>query len=316
VPVPPHRSPTAPGNRPTGPSTGGDVRAVLALLLVQLFFGTFSVFGKLALREMPPFVLASIRAVFGALLLTGLARLLAPAEPPFSRAERRTLVELSLLGIVANQLLFISGLARTTAVTATLLGVTIPLFTLAFAALSGAARPTARRTAGIPVALAGVLLLLDPRGAALGRSALAGNLLVLANCAAYSVFLVRAREILRRRHALSVVAACFRIGVLPILLLASPDLLAFRPGTVTSGAWVSVGCIVLFATVGAYSLNAWALARTGAVSTALFVYVQPLVAGVAARVALGESPGPRTFAAAGLIFAGLALGTLPGRRPD
>ena len=291
-----------------------DRRAVLALLLVQLFFGTFSVFGKVALREMSPFVLASFRAVFGALLLSALARLLAPNDPPLDRKDRWTIAQLSLFGIVANQLLFINGLARTTAVNATLLGVTIPLFTIAFAALSGIALPGRRRLAGIPVAIAGVLLLLDLGAASFGGGHLAGNLLILANCAAYSVFLVRSREILSRRSAIAVIAACFRYGALPILLIAAGDLSRFHPGSLSTPAWASVAFVVLLGTVGAYALNAWGLSRTGPATTALFVYLQPLIAGVTARIVLGEAPGPRTFAAALLIFAGLALASLPDRR--
>jgi drug/metabolite transporter (DMT)-like permease len=291
-----------------------DLKAALALVLVQLFFGTFSVFGKIALREMSPFVLAAFRAFFGALLLGLLARLLAPGEPPLDRQDRWTVLQLSFFGVVANQLLFINGLARTTATNATLLGVTVPLFTLAVASLTGGTLPSLRRLAGIPVALAGVLLLIDLRGASFRGGLLAGNLLVLANCAAYALFLVRAREILSRRSAIAVVAACFRYGALPILLVAAPDLVSFRPGRLSVEAWLAVGSVVLLATVGAYSLNAWGLSRTSPSTAALFIYLQPLFAGASAHLLLGEALGPRTFAAAGLIFGGLALGTLERRR--
>jgi drug/metabolite transporter (DMT)-like permease len=293
---------------------GIDRGALVALLLVQLFFGAFSVFGKVALREMTPFVLASFRALFGALLLSALAKALSPDEPPLDGKDRRTIAQLSLFGIVGNQLLFISGLARTTATNATLLGVTIPLFTIALAALSGAALPGLRRLAGIPVALAGVLLLLDLGKASFGAGHLAGNLLILCNCAAYSVFLVRSREILARRSAIAVIAACFRYGALPILLVAAGDLSRFEPSRLSGRAWSSVAFVVLLGTVGAYALNAWGLSRTSPSTAALFVYLQPLIAGVAAHAVLGEAPGPRTFTAALLIFGGLALASMPGRR--
>jgi hypothetical protein len=43
-----------------------DGRAIAALLAVQVCFGTFPVFGKLALAETPPMVLAAMRARMGA----------------------------------------------------------------------------------------------------------------------------------------------------------------------------------------------------------------------------------------------------------
>jgi drug/metabolite transporter (DMT)-like permease len=45
----------------------------------------------------------------------------------------------------------------------------------------------------------------------------------------------------------------------------------------------------------------------------MFIYVQPLVAMTLANLVLGESPSPRTAAAAVLIFAGIALATWPVR---
>ena len=50
--------------------------------------------------------------------------------------------------------------------------------------------------------------------------------------------------------------------------------------------------VVLLGTVGAYALNAWALARTGASTTAFFIYIQPLFAGVLAYLVLGENAFP------------------------
>ena len=71
--------------------------------------------------------------------------------------------------------------------------------------------------------------------------------------------------------------------------------------------------VVLLGTVGAYALNAWALARTGASTTAFFIYIQPLFAGALAFVVLGEKPSPRLFGAAALIFAGVAFAIWPAR---
>ena len=287
---------------------------VLALVLVQLFFGVFAVIGKVALRETTPFVLTAFRAVLGAALLSLLSRVLAPNEPIWDRRDTLTVVVLGLLGVFGNQLLFVSGLARTTATNATLLGVTIPVFTLLLSLLLGADRPGLRRTLGIPVALLGVLLLLLPRGADLHPEHLAGNLLVVANCLVYSGYLVLSREILTRRSAFAVVAAAFRAAALPVVLVALPDLLRFRPAAVSATGWGAIAGVVLLSTVGAYALNAWALARTGPATAAAFIYLQPLIAALLAAAVLGERPGARTFAAAGFIFAGLALSTWPSRR--
>lgn len=289
------------------------VAPLAALLIVQVLFATFPVLGKLAMREMPPLVLASFRAVFGALLLTAIARWVEGPAPSPSRLEKLALFGLSLLGIAANQLFFITGLNATSATNATLLVATIPIFTLAIAVATRAERVGARRLLGIPVAVAGVFTLLDLSLVSLGGPTLKGDLLVATNSLFYATYLVLARRILRARPPFDFTARLFRYGAIPILIVALPDLVRFRPGSLSPTAWWATAGVVVLCTVGAYAVNSWALARTSASTTALFVYVQPVLAVSLAAAVLGERPRPSTFAAAALILAGVLLASWPGR---
>jgi drug/metabolite transporter (DMT)-like permease len=289
-----------------------DVRPYVALLAVQLCFGSFPVFGKLALEEAAPLVLASFRAVVGAAALTLLARVLEP-DVTFDARDRRKLVVLSFFGVVANQILFIFGLSKTTATNTTLLTATVPILTLVVAAVISRRWPARRRLLGIPVALAGLLWLLGVSRLDSDGSTFLGNTLILGNALSYSVFLVLARDVLTRHSAIRVTAAIFRYAAIPVVLVALPDLLRFRPAALTARAWTGIAGTVVLATVVSYALNAWALARTDSATTAMFIYVQPLVAITLARAVLGESPSPRTAAAAALIFLGIALATWPSR---
>lgn len=265
------------------------------------------------MREMTPFALAAFRGVLGAILLSLAARAFAGRAPAQALRERLEVAFLALLGIVANQVLFISGLKRTTATHATLLTATVPVFTILAGLLLGRERPTLRRLLAVPIAFSGILFLLGPTRLDVRGGTLAGDLLVTANAAVYSLFLVKARDVLGRRSSLSFVAQAFRYGAVPILLLALPDLARLRPAELTSGAWWALAGVVLLGTVGSYALNAWALARTSAATTAFFIYVQPLFAGALAFLVLGEHPSPRLVGAAALIFAGVALAVWPAR---
>ena len=60
-------SPTAPAN------SQGRLGGLAALVLVQLFFGLFPTFGKLAFEGFSPRAVAGWRFVFGAVVLGGLA---------------------------------------------------------------------------------------------------------------------------------------------------------------------------------------------------------------------------------------------------
>lgn len=286
----------------------------VALLFVQLFFGTLPVLGKIAMREMTPFTLAAIRGVLGALLLSLAARAFSRPEPGQTWGDRLEVAWLSLLGIVANQVFFISGLQRTTATHATLLIATVPVFTILAGLATRRERPSARRLLAVPIAFGGILFLLDPAGLSFGSATFTGDALVTLNAAVYAFFLVRARDVLGRRSTLSFVAQAFRYGAVPIVLIAWADLSRLEPGRLSTEAIAATAGVVLLGTVGAYALNAWALARTSAVTTAFFIYVQPLFAGALAFLALGERPSPRLFGAAALIFAGVAVAIWPSVR--
>jgi drug/metabolite transporter (DMT)-like permease len=64
---------------------------------------------------------------------------------------------------------------------------------------------------------------------------------------------------------------------------------------------------VVFCTVAAYILNAWALKRVDSSLVALFIYLQPLIASTVAVVFQGERLGGETLLAAALIFGGVAM---------
>lgn len=292
-----------------------EARALLALVAVQLCFASFPVFGKIAMRVVTPFDVAALRAVAGAVLLGLLAGRRLGRERPLSLRDHAELAGLALLGIVANQVLFISGLHRSSATNAALISATIPVFTIAFAALFRVETPSGRRLVGVPLALAGAVLLMPLHRLDLSDRTLSGDLMLVLNCLCYAAFLVAGRGILKRRDPLAVTAWLFRYGALPVVALALPDLLELRLSEVPPEAWGALAGIVALPTVAAYGLNIWALSRTGPSTAAVFVYLQPLLAATLAAVVLGERPGPRTGLAAVLLFTGLALATWPGRGP-
>lgn len=263
---------------------------------------------------MPPLVLASFRAVFGSLLLSIVARLVLPETPAPDPKERRVLIVLSLMGIVANQILFIVGLSLSTATNATVLVMTIPVFTLAIALMTGAEPFRLRKVLGIPLAAAGVVTLLDLGSLRFGLRGLLGDLFLTLNTVFYSAYLVASRRVLARRPALDFIARVFRYGTFPILIVALPSLAKFDFLSVSAKAWWAVAGIVVLATAATYALNAWALTHTSASTTAFFVFIQPLFATALARIVLGEKPGPATLIGGLFIGAGTILTIWPKRR--
>jgi drug/metabolite transporter (DMT)-like permease len=287
----------------TDASRTQDTRVHLALLFVQITFGGFSVVGKYALTELEPLAVAAMRVLFAGPLLFLLALRHDRALPP--RGELPVLALLGFFGVFANQLLFIVGLSYTTAINASILMPSIPVFTTGIAIVLGIERMTLPRILAIMLAVAGALIILDVgRFSFSGDSAL-GNLLILINCGSYALFLVLARPVLLRIPPLTVTAWTFLFGGAGVLVVGFPTLLATPFDTLPLSIWLSIAYILLLPTLVNYVLNVWAVRRSSSSLVAAYTTLQPVVASVLAIAALGEALGLREIAGFTLIVAGL-----------
>jgi drug/metabolite transporter (DMT)-like permease len=290
-----------------------------ALAGAQVGFALFPIFGKLALASIPPLPFAAFRVTAAAVVLDAIRR--SHGGESVRRQDRLRLILYALLGVSFNQILFISGLALTTAIHTTILITTIPVFTLAAAVLLRHETMTARAAAGILLAGAGALALLNVHEFEWSNGSFRGDLLLIANCISYSLYLVLSRRGLRDYRPAAFTAAVFRYGAVLIVLAAIPDLRRFSFARTPPLAWACLAAVIVLCTVIPYLLNSWALARTHASQVAFYGFLQPLVATALAIPILGESLTAKTLIAGALIFAGLAVAIgrarLPrGRRED
>jgi drug/metabolite transporter (DMT)-like permease len=282
--------------------------AYSALVTVQLLFATLPVAMKFGLEELHPTVFVAIRVAAGAGLLFALERLVHASQIP-SVSDLGRLALYAVFGVTLNMVLFVWGLDLSTAVNATLLMTMIPVFTYAIALIAGQEFFAIPRAAGILVALAGVAVLLDPRRFSLGDSTLLGNLLILVNTLAYSIYLVISRPILTRIEPLTAIAWIFLFGAFMLVPLG-----LFQAGAgaflVSGRSAIILTYIVIGPTVSVYALNLWALERVASSTVAAFIYLQPIAGVALAWWLLGEPVHARTFVAGALVFAGVGLVTL------
>ncbi|HKB69833.1 MAG TPA: DMT family transporter [Thermoanaerobaculia bacterium] len=280
-----------------------------ALIAAQLFLGVFPVIGKIALATIPPLPFAFFR-VGGASILLWLLSLLRPREP-IAREDRGRFWLLSFLGVSVNQIFFITGLSLSTAINAAILMTTIPLLTLGFAILAGRESAALRKIAGCALALGGALVLVGAGRFDWRSDLFLGDVLLMTNAACYSLYLVLSRDLLRKYSAATFIRVTFLMGAAPVLVFAAVPIARMRFSRVTETAWLCLAAVIVFASVAAYMLNAWALARTHASRVAIFVTLQPVVATALAIVWLGELPNAKTGVAAGLIAVGLVVSRPP-----
>ncbi|HSM49762.1 MAG TPA: DMT family transporter [Thermoanaerobaculia bacterium] len=284
---------------------GPDGPAIAVLLLVQLLFATLPVAGKVVLREISPLALGGLRVLIATPLLLAYAGWTDRLLP--SRRDWPRLALLGLLGIAANQGLFLLGLSFTTATSASILMPSIPVFTLAAGALLGVEKIGPRRVLGVALAAAGALVLLDPTRLTTGLRGSIGNLLILANCLCYAFFLVLLRPLLARLPWRTVVAWTFLFGGLGLTAISAPWLAATPWTELSRGTLAGILYIGLGPTAASFALNTWAVRRSSPSTAAAFTTLQPLLTAVLAAIWLAERPRPVQGVGFLLIVLGLVV---------
>jgi drug/metabolite transporter (DMT)-like permease len=283
-----------------------------ALIAVQLMFASLSIAGKMALRELQPFGLICARVTLATTVLVVVRLLMRKKE----RVAARHLPELALcafFGITLNMLVFIAGLARTTATNAIVIGTTIPVFTVGVAVVARKEAATLAKVVGLVVACLGAMTIVGAARFETGSGKLLGNLLIVGNSLSFSIYLVISRRLLSIYSPITVVAWTFVFGTLGILPFGAPSLVAAAPH-LSARTWSCVVYIALFPTVGTYFLNLFALQKVPASLVAIYIYVQPIVGALMAAAALGERPSASTYIGGALIGSGIWLVTREARR--
>ena len=286
----------------------------LALIAVQVIFGTWGIPAKIALRQITPFGLSGIRVITAALAFLGIARLTQRFKP-IARKHWPLLIASSMCGITFNQWLFVTGLARTTVVNSVLITTTLPVFTLVIGALAGIERPSLRRAVGILLAAAGVIYLISPARSDASAGSRFGDLLILGSSFIYGCYIVLSKPLVEEYGTLPTITWIFIVATIPTATLGAISLTHVSLRSIDGTAWTAIVYIILIPTVAAYYLITSALKDVPPSTVAVYIYLQPLIAFLVAPKVLGEAFTMRTVIAAVLVFAGVAITTRRRRPP-
>lgn len=292
---------------PSGESqSAAALRVHLVLFVTAVLFSINYIVSKLAMQDFGPLPFAWLR-IAGAWLLLSLMVQSAPLNRPLRRHELWRCLGYSVLGVVINQLMFLGGLARTTAHEAAILITTIPIFVLLIAAAMGMERITRWKAGGIALACIGALIIVVTADAVVQQSSLRGNAMIVINCLSYSTYLVLSRSLYRTAPAARVLRAMFGYGIILALPFTAVPLLNLEWRSVPPLSWFWLGVIVAGPTVGAYLLSGWALARAESSTVAVYTYLQPVLASIMAALILHERMRSAVLLGGLLILAGVVL---------
>ena len=276
------------------------------LVGMALIWGVNASVMKLAVAEMPPLVFNAARLGLASLALVVLA--LGVRQPGLTRRDVGMLLVLGVLGTGLYQFFMIEGLARTRAGTTALILSSGPAFVALFGRVLGVERITRRGMLGIILSMAGIAFVALTQPDAVGRNAsLLGSALVLVGCICWSLFAVLIKPYANRLDGRVVTAITIVGGTLPLSLIALPAVNDVAWSDLSATTWGAIAYAGLASMVIAYLFWNRGVRLLGPTRTSMFGNLQPIFALAAARVLLGEKPGPWQLVGAAAIIAGVLL---------
>jgi drug/metabolite transporter (DMT)-like permease len=277
------------------------------------FWGANFVLGGFVLHDIPPLWAAAMRFVLGAALMFAIAgvkreNLIAPL-----RKHVGVYMMLGVVGIVAFNLFFFYALRYTSANNAALIMATNPLFTTLLAALILRERPTARYLAALPIALAGVAVVVT-QGKISSLFSLhlsIGDVLMLGADVFWALYNVLSRRYMPQVSSLVNTTWIMTAGALVLLCVA----LGSNTHLPLLGreAAVAMAVMVIGGTVLAYLFWSMGIARLGAARTAIFLNLVPVFAMLLGTV-IATAPTAAQLAGGLLVLGGVTVSMLPSRR--
>ncbi len=274
------------------------------MVLAQVSFASLPVAGRLAMQgSIGPASIVLVRMLGGAVVFALLAW-----RRGVLRIERRdvpALIGCALIGVAANQELFVQGLSRSTATKASVLGSTIPVFTALVAIVLGREPVHPRRLLGIAVAFSGVAALVGADNMSMDHDHILGSAMVLLNSLCYGTYLVVVRPLAEKYDPLGLLAWLF-IASVPMVAPLGVIELAHTPALHAADIEFFLFLIAV-PTVAAYGLVQIALRRTESSLVAAYIYLQPVIATVAAMFLLDEQPTARTAVCGAIVLFGVWL---------
>ena len=281
--------------------------AHIALFAANFIYGiNFTIVKAVMPAWIKPMALVSFRSITTALLFWITSFFL-----PKEKVDKKDLLNLflfSFLGVVANQTLFLAGLALTTPINSSIIMAINPVAAFVFTAIILKERISLIRGAGLAVGLGGILMLILHEGRPdLSSATFVGNIYTLINTLSWALFTVLIKRMLEKYKPVTVMKWIFTFGMLTNVPLGYHQWSVMDWSSIPFFAWMAITFVVIFATYLGYLLITFGLKRLSPTVVSSYTYTQPIVAAILASFLGQDSISVLKIFSALLIFAGVFL---------
>jgi drug/metabolite transporter (DMT)-like permease len=281
-----------------------EVRGYSAVIAAALFWGIGAVVAKAMFNHaVDPLFLVKMRLILSFLILFLCIFLYDKRLLIISRTDIFYFAALGTFGMALMQLSYFYTIMLTSVATAIFLQFLAPVFIASYETVWEKAHLGLKRGGAVAIAAVGGLLIMLESGSS-GNIGLLGIITGLLSAVALSINTVYGRRSVRKYHPVTGVMYSFGFGALSCWLVI--------PGTpvfaeISAGLWAMILYITIFSTLIPFLLYFIGVRFLSPTNVGTTAYLEPVIAVVAAYLALGEVMGPFQMLGGALIIGAVVM---------
>ena len=280
------------------------VLADLAMLVTVTIWAINNVMVKTVIDTISPIVYVFFRFLFVCVLIFAWMAIRG-GVPRIAREDWGRLLFTGIVGFAIYNSLFTVALKYTTAFSGAILFSLAPVVTMALAAALRIERARRVQWVGVAISSLGVAIYVGEK--LRGNAPALGDGLSLLGVFAFASYTLAARPLGVRYGSLTVTAWSCAIGLAALTPFAVLPLRQQDWGVVGLDVWGVVLYSSALSMLVGYTLWGWAIQRAGVGRTAPYLYLSPVIAGIASLLVLDERFTLLKLVGAALVLAGVVV---------
>jgi len=284
--------------------------ALIAVSIATLIYGvTYTIAKDVMPNYIKPYGFILLR-VSSATLIFWTAGLFTKQQK-IEKSDYKKILIASFFGITINMLAFFKGLSLTSPISASVMMVTSPIMVLIFSSILIRKPIGKQRILGVFIGLVGALFLITLGNSSTGTSTNSafGNFLVFLNAASYGLYLVLAKDLVKKYNPIVFIKWLYLFGLIFVIPFGYNELTAVVWQEIPTNIYWNISFVLLFTTCITYLFNLYGLSKLKPTTVSVFIYLQPVIATIYALIVGSDSLNLVKLCSTLLIFLGVYLVT-------
>lgn len=282
----------------------------LSLMLASFFFAVSMIANQMIVKEVNP-AIATFYQFFIAAIVMFIYNICRHVSLKLEKKDILYLIMLSFFGYTLSNTLFNEGLKISSAINASIIASTVPIFTMIISVIFLKTKVAILNITAICISIFGVLsMILDWNFAKLASIDNKGDLLFILGVITFCVYLIKIESILKKYDTLIIVMYMFIFSLLTTIPFMIPELGSYDIMNTSTKTWVAVFITGVFGGGVAYSLQQFCIKKLGPIITSLITNLIPIFVALLSYVLFGTLISTKILLSMFIIIFGVVSSTL------